>query len=193
MFDENYIELDQNALEHNIRLIKNWVGENVQFSSVVKGNAYGHGLDRFIPMALKCGVNHFSVFSAKEAYSIAGLLNEDHSIMIMGMIEGDALAWAIEHGIEFYIFDIERLKNTIALAKKIKKPALVHIELETGMNRTGLKNNEISDVLSLIRDHSDIINLKGICTHLAGAESITNYHRVKSQRDKFKRYLKKHS
>ncbi|MFT6768529.1 MAG: alanine racemase, partial [Flavobacteriales bacterium] len=43
MFQTSYIELSESAIKQNIEFIQDFLGENVTFSSVVKGNAYGHG------------------------------------------------------------------------------------------------------------------------------------------------------
>lgn len=187
MFEPTYIELDRSALEHNISVLKEWMGNEVVISSVVKGNAYGHGLDEFVPMVMDCGIDHFSVFSANEAYQLINKNGNGFTLMIMGMVEDDALAWAIQNGIEFFVFDLKRVVSAISFAKKIGQPAIVHLELETGMNRTGMHNKELKSVLQLISDNREHIVLKGVCTHFAGAESISNYHRVKRQREKFKR------
>ena len=70
MFESSTIELDYSALLNNLKVIRRNLGPDVLFSSVVKGNAYGHGIVEFVPMAEKAGVSHFSVFSAAEAYLI---------------------------------------------------------------------------------------------------------------------------
>lgn len=110
--------------------------------------------------------------------------------MIMGDTPPDALEWVVENGIEIFVFDLERLNLVISVARKLKKKALVHLEFETGMKRTGLEASCISEVIDLFKSNRDYFELQGICTHLAGAESITNYLRVKEQIKTFKSYLK---
>jgi len=68
MFDSSCIELSKSALTRNIRFIRQQIGQDVIISSVVKGNAYGHGITAFVPLAEACGLRHFSVFDATEAY-----------------------------------------------------------------------------------------------------------------------------
>lgn len=191
MFDTTYIELDSAALKHNIETIKQWFGDEVLISSVVKGNAYGHGLDEFVPLVLQSGIQNLSVFSAKEAYSIINNIGKDFNLMIMGMIEGDAIPWAILNDVEFFVFDTERLLTAIDYSKKLNRKARIHIELETGMNRTGFESKSLTKVLQLINDNRDHLDIKGVCTHFAGAESISNYHRIKRQREKFKKLSQK--
>jgi alanine racemase len=68
----------------------------------VKGNAYGHGLEEFVPMAESCGIHHFSVHSADEARKVLEVKHgEDTEIMIMGYIDNEDLEWAISKNISF--------------------------------------------------------------------------------------------
>lgn len=185
----SHIEISKEAIKHNVNFIQDLVGDEVTFSSVVKGNAYGHGIDIFCPIAYESGVRHFSTFSADEAERVMKVVPKDCQHMIMGMIFNDQIEWAIEHGVEFYVFDIDRLKATIKAAKKVGKAAKVHLELETGMNRTGFNTKQFRLALDLVEDHPEELDFKGVCTHFAGAESIANYHRIMQQRSRFKRMV----
>jgi alanine racemase len=192
MFQTSHIELSASAVKNNIDFIHKFLGDGVTFSSVVKGNAYGHGIAHYCPLAHKYGVRHFSVFSTQEALNVTKALpNHEFTLMIMGQIENEELAWAIEREVEFYVFDQDRLNATIATAKKIGKKAHIHVELETGMNRTGFPQKEIAATFKKIEMNLNHIDVKGVCTHFAGAENIANYKRVKDQYNRFKRYQKK--
>jgi alanine racemase len=190
MFHTSYIEISESAIVQNLAFIRNMLGE-VAFSAVVKGNAYGHGIEHYVPILYKHGIQHYSVFNAYEALEVFNHLPEDCTIMNMGMISADETEWAVENGIELFVFDLNRLQDMLKSAKKTRKKALVHLELETGMNRTGLTQKEMNQALALIENNKDHFDVKGVCTHLAGAESIANYKRVKDQYRRFKQYLKK--
>jgi alanine racemase len=93
----------------------------------------------------------------------------------------------IKNDIEFFVFDEERLRLAIKAAKKIKKTAKIHIEFETGMNRTGIDLKRFDAVMNTIKSNQKHIELVGICSHLAGAESIANYKRIRDQYKNFKK------
>ncbi|HCE53949.1 MAG: alanine racemase [Lutibacter sp. BRH_c52] len=187
----SYIEISKSALEHNLQFLKNYIGNGVQISSVVKGNAYGHGIEVFVPLAENCGINHFSVFSADEALSVYKSSTQNSTIMIMGLINNEQLEWTIENNIEFYVFELDRLEKALETAKRIGKTAKVHIEVETGMNRTGFAISELPAVLKLLKNNPVNLQFKGLCTHFAGAESIANYYRIHKQQKVFQKVLKK--
>ena len=181
MFPTSCIELSLSALRKNLRFLREHVGRHVKFSSVIKGNAYGHGIEKFVPMAESCGVRHFSVFSADEALRAHRARTDNSELMIMGAIDNEQLEWAIRKDIAFYIFELDRLGCAIDTAKRIKKPARIHLELETGLNRTGLDGDTLEEALAAIKDNAAHLRIDGLCTHFAGAESIGNYVRIMRQ------------
>ncbi len=180
MISSSTIEISESALQNNIDFLKSTLGSSCQLSAVVKGNAYGHGINTYVPLAEKCGVNHFSVFSADEAFKANEVLTGSQ-LMIMGFIDQSDLQWAIEHDISFYVFDKGRLEAAVKMAAKLKKPARIHIEFETGMNRTGFTKKELKLVIDILLANPQNLIVEGFCTHFAGAESIANHVRVKNQ------------
>ena len=185
----SWIELSSSAFEKNFQFIKDYIGDEVIFSSVIKGNAYGHGIEQFVPMAEDCGVRHFSVFSSDEARQATRASNHEEShVMIMGMISNGALGWAIERDVSFFIFELDRLKVAASEARRIGKPARVHLHLETGMNRLGLEPEKFKKTVNIIKRNSEHLQIDGICTHYAGAESVGNYVRIQEQIENFKEY-----
>ena len=186
MLHSSYITLNKEAYQNNIRLLTDFAGPEVTFSAVIKGNAYGHGIEYLVPMAEECGVRHFSVFSADEALKAFNAQESGSTIMIMGMIDNDQMDWAVEHGIECYIFENDRLLQAAQSARKIGQKARIHLQIETGMNRTGLERRDLGETVKILREQSNLLDLAGLCTHFAGAESVGNYLRIQQQIKSFK-------
>lgn len=179
------IEISKSALWHNLNFLRSFLRPEVKISSVVKANAYGHGIDMFVPIAEECGIDHFSVFSLDEAFAVKKALKNHADIMVMGWIGLEDVIWAVEEGIEFYAFEIDTVRAAIDAAKKAGKKAKIHLEVETGMNRTGIGGKELKKVVKLLTDNGERLALKGVCTHYAGAESVSNYLRINNQFKKF--------
>lgn len=185
MQHSSYIELSQLALKNNIKYLRKQIGDSVKFVSVIKGNAYGHGFTHFIPMAEACGLDYFAVFDACEAEMAFTAKQPKTEIMIMGWIANEDIEWAIEHDISFYVFEFNRLDKTIEIAKKLKKKAKIHLEVETGLHRSGLCGDELKKAVETIKLNEEHVFIEGVCSHFAGAESIANYVRVHKQIDCF--------
>jgi len=91
MFETSRIELSASALKSNIRFIRKRMNKGVRLCSVVKGNAYGHGLCEFVRMAMDAGVDCFGVHSSDEAYELHQGLSETPAIFIMGQMVDESV------------------------------------------------------------------------------------------------------
>lgn len=183
------VELSQAALKKNINFIRKKIGPTTRLSCVVKANAYGHGIPQIVTMLGRCGVNHISVASAYEAEEVLEYRREGTDIMIMGILYDQDIEWAIAHDIEFYIFNYDRLPLVLEKAKKLAKKAKLHIEVETGTNRTGMTEPYFRKSLTFLKRHQAHLTFQGLCTHLGGAESMSNAFRTEQQKTRYKRYL----
>ncbi len=186
MHNNSHLELDPKAYKTNIDFLRKHFHKGVLFSSVVKGNAYGHSIEKFVEIALSENVKHFSVFDSNEARRVKAVVGDQATVMIMGWLSNEEdLVWSIQNDIEFFVFEKHRLTAALAVAKKIGKKAIVHIEVETGMNRTGFNSSELKWIQDFLLKNSAFNHFKGLCTHFAGAESIANYFRIKKQIDRY--------
>jgi len=184
MNNTSYITLSKSAVVKNVNFIRSILQPGTKLSLVVKSNAYGHGIEQYVPLLEKCGVDHFSVFNYDEAVRVLSVTNKS-TVMVMGWIADKDILEAVLNKVEMYIFNIDRLTLILEKARKLKKKALLHLEVETGMNRTGLDKNEFKKAIRILNENTGHFILKGFCTHLAGPESISNYVRIKKQLKKF--------
>ncbi|MDG1275928.1 MAG: alanine racemase [Algoriphagus sp.] len=181
MIATSSLEISSKAYRQNIKYIRSEIGPDPVISAVVKGNAYGHGIPQMVEIAEKAGIRHFSTFSSDEALEVFQHSKKGSEIMILGMLYLEELEELIRNGISFYVFDFERLEAAIAISKAIGAPAKVHIEVETGFHRTGFDRKDRENLATILLENSEAISLEGLCTHYAGAESVSNFVRVKNQ------------
>ncbi len=185
MRNTSRILLNRESLKANLSFLRRMMGQDRLISLVVKGNAYGHGIHAYVPLAESLGMHHFSVFSAWEAWQVKEAANQPCEIMIMGMLFPDELDWAVRHKVSFFVFDLDRLRLAIETAKNLGIPARIHLEVETGMNRTGLERGCWEETCRLLHQNKQWLVFEGLCTHFAGAESIANYARIMRQKKQF--------
>lgn len=189
MIDNSLITLREKSVKNNISFLRSKLGDKVKISAVVKANAYGHGIEQIVPVFEKYGIDHFSVFYYSEAIRVYDCLSKPRSIMVMGWLCDENIGDAIEKGIEFFVFSIERLNTAIKYARALNLKAKIHLETETGMNRSGLDFKELNCAIDIIKENRSYIEIAGLCTHLAGAESISNYFRIQNQLLKYNKML----
>ena len=185
------IELSQAALKKNINFIRKKLSDGTRLSCVVKANAYGHGIPQMVTMLDKVGVDHISVASAFEAEEVLEFKSDRMDVMIMGILYDQDIEWAIAHDIEFYVFNADRLQLVLEKAKKLNRQAKIHIEVETGTNRTGMTEEYFKKALTFLKRNKAHIVFRGLCTHLGGAESLSNTFRTERQKERYKGYLRK--
>lgn len=181
MFETSIIEIDAEKYRSNLRFLQKTFGPEAELCLVIKGNAYGHGEKEIMNLALDAGIRTFGVFSAKEALRVIDSRREGTRLIITGDIDFSEIEWAIENDFEFHVNNPRILSSALDYAKRIKKKAKIHIEFETGMNRLGFEKDELAALAKCLRENRDHFELKGFCTHLAGAESFSNFPRVKNQ------------
>jgi len=183
------IELCSEHLANNIELIKEVVGKETQISSVIKGNAYGHGVKPFIQMAETLGLNHFAVSNAREARRAHSLLHSKSALMVMGIYGEKDVVWMIENGVEFYIENIAQLQFAIQKSKVLGRSAKIHLEVETGTHRTGFEEEALHHALTLVKNNKTQIELYGLTSQLSGAGKTGNEKRVAKQYKIFNEYV----
>lgn len=189
MIENSLITLNENAVENNVAFLRKILGDKVKISAVVKANAYGHGIEQIVPVFEKFGIDHFSAFYYSEAVRVFDSLSKPATIMVMGWLSDKSIRDAIDKEIEFFVFNIERLNIALKYAKELNVKAKIHLEAETGMNRSGLNIEELNNAITLIIDNRDYIEIAGFCTHLAGPESVSNHYRIQNQLRKYKKML----
>lgn len=177
----NWIEIDRLALAYNRETLAQLIGKGCTIVSVVKGNAYGHGFDPMVGLLEGLGAEHFSVFSIAEAVAFKRVATDRAKLQIMGYVQPELADWVVDNECHPWIGQAEAWPRYREAAERLGKPVRVHLEVETGMNRTGIMPDEALQIAGEIRDH-DLVHLEGVCTHLAGAEDHMNAPRLALQK-----------
>jgi alanine racemase len=158
-------EVDLRAIRENLLRLRDWLPKRVALMFVVKEDAYGHGL---LPVAKAAeGIaDWFGVAHVHEAFALrkAGL---NQPIFLMIPPVGGGLLAAIRAGFHIPLGDLGMLAEIEEAARRAGKPALLHLEIDTGMGRFGLLPEEAEKAVELI--HPKRVKLMGIFSHLSSA------------------------
>ena len=170
MYRENYCEIDLSAIRHNVGVMRGCLREGVRFLAVVKANAYGHGAVPVARAALSAGADCLAVAIPEEGEELrrAGI---DAPILVLGGILGREAADAdVRLGLTQVVFDEARVRLLAAAGEAAGKEALVHLGLDTGMCRIGVRTPEEAASLVRLIDGLPGIRLTGCFTHMATAD-----------------------
>lgn len=183
----SWVEIDRSCLEANIEAIRKQIAPS-ELCMVVKGNAYGHGYDPIVPLAEAAGVRRFAVFSAREAYGFLQATDGGSRLMIMGHSAHENMPWIVENELEPWLNDVADWPVMKAAAEAADKRVRVHLELETGMHRTGLYPPDALRIAKEIQAHP-LFELEGVCMHFAGREVLDDAPRMDRQQRVFDDFM----
>ncbi|PKL91124.1 MAG: alanine racemase [Candidatus Goldiibacteriota bacterium HGW-Goldbacteria-1] len=170
--------IDMSALSHNFILAGRLSGGR-EIIPVIKANAYGHGsVEVASYLTENLGAKKLAVARVNEGIEIrAGQINS--SIIILGGFYEDEIQELIHYNLEPSVYDMPLLcllDKKAAAAKKIIK---VHLKINTGMNRLGVKPEKAPGFINFIRN-SNFLKLESVYTHFADAD-LANDKRTKKQ------------
>lgn len=182
--DLSWVEISKNNLVHNIREFKNKVGKTV-LCSCVKANAYGHGLVETARIFVEAGADWLSVNALYEASKLreAGI---QVPIYIMGYTLFSDLKRAWELDCRLVVYSRETIEKLSEIASEFEKPINLHIKVETGNNRQGIRIEELVDFAKFILEKGKgKLKIEGLATHFANIEDTTDHSYAFGQLGKF--------
>lgn len=163
MYRNTYVKIDEGTLKANFKEIKRKYNNYDYYFAVVKGNCYGHGV--YSVKALKeAGANYFAVSSLEEAIEVRKY-EKKLPILCLEPISSKYIDDILKYNVTVTIDSVIDAENYSVL--KLNDKLKVHIKLDTGMNRLGIKSKkELREVISTLEKNS-LIEIEGIYTHLA--------------------------
>ena len=170
-FESKWVEIDLDALAHNMRKIREKVGAERRIAAVVKANAYGHGIAGVLKTLEESGADQFAVAVLNEALELRKLM-PDSDILVLGNVPYGSEDLSVEANIQHAVTSYKKAELLSAAAKKIGKIARLHIKLDTGMTRLGFQMDEesVSEVLEISKLPN--VEIEGIFTHFARADEL---------------------
>jgi alanine racemase len=163
-----WLEIDRAALANNVRLIRQRIGPQRQLLAVVKANAYGHGAPGAATVLLQAGADRLAVATLAEAVELreAGI---EAPILVLGYTPGWLAAEAIAHRITTTVFDLESAGALATAAAAANTQAVVHVKVNTGMNRLGIAPEAAPGFLAQLQREQPL-QVEGLFTHFATAD-----------------------
>ena len=162
-------QIDLNGLRRNVRLIRGAVPDTALLMAVVKADAYGHGMQQVARAALEAGADWLAVALPQEGEALraAGITAP---VLVLGAILPEDAESAIRSGLTLAVCTPEILRALEATASRIGMTAEVHLKLDTGMCRIGVRNTrEVGEMLGALAECPHV-RLTGCFTHFADAD-----------------------
>ena len=164
-----WVEIDLNALAHNVREIKALLAPQTALMAVVKADAYGHGAEIVAKTVLKHGADWLAVATISEGIELrqAGI---DCDILILGAINSpEEIIEIARYQLQPTICNSQQALTFSATLSQLKTTLDVHLKLDTGMSRLGTNWQNSTEFVKLV-DQLPHLKIKSIYSHLATAD-----------------------
>jgi alanine racemase len=166
---ETVLEINLNALEHNLNYYKSKIGSGTKLMAMVKAFSYGSGSFEIANLLEFNQVDYLAVAYADEGVA----LRKAGTTLPIMVMSPDSMAFdtIIEHELEPEIYSMRVLNDFIDVLKiKGLSSYPVHIKLDTGMHRLGFMENELDKLLLFLND-SKHIHVNSVFSHLVASDN----------------------
>ena len=164
----SWAEVALDAIRDNVRAIKRFIGPSRWLWAVVKADAYGHGAEAVASAALEAGADGLAVSCLSEAGDLRAVTRAPLLVLAPGDIR--AAAWMVRLGIIQTACSRPMVEAMSRAAQRLDKPARLHLKIDTGMGRIGVRPEEAVAFATFISELPGV-RLEGVFSHLATAES----------------------
>lgn len=164
----SWVEIDLSAIRHNVGVARSLIKPSTRLLAVVKSDAYGHGAVRVAKTALQSGANYLAVATVDEGIKLReGMVGAP--IVLLSEPPATAAPLLLAYKIMPSIYTPE---FAIAYAEKADEYGIrapFHLAVNTGMNRIGVRYDNVVDFMRKVSFHR-ALDLVGTFTHFATAD-----------------------
>ncbi len=194
------LEINKSNLEKNLKIVRSI---NKNLICVIKDNAYGLGIENILPILLENKCDYFAVAYIEEAVKIQKLLenlklkNQNSKIKVMSLnyVKPENVGYAIRNNIELTVFNFSQLLDYLKILDEFfeNMTLKIHIKVNSGMNRLGFDENEILELVEIIKKYNlnnkskNRLEIISIFSHISDAE---NQAETEKQVEKYEKILK---
>lgn len=167
---DRWLEIDIDAIRHNLEQVKSLLNESVRLIAVVKADAYGHGAVETARILYQNGVDFFAVAFLEEALALRRAGMRASIMLLSPLVSEDQLAAALENHITITVTSLYECGLLDQVSQRMNLKATVHLKVDTGLGRFGMEREELLEVCQTLKGNP-CIYIEGIYTHMAEAAS----------------------
>lgn len=162
------VELDREALLHNLGELKKCLSSSTEIMVIVKSNSYGHGIDIVPGVFAGAGVGHFGVAITEEGVRLREDGVEGTIVVLEGVYSGQFES-LLEYDLTPVVFNIENAKELNEFFAARNAAGKVHLKIDSGMGRVGVPSAEFESFFKAIKECTHL-EVEGIMSHFAQSE-----------------------
>ncbi|HEY8226500.1 MAG TPA: alanine racemase [Pyrinomonadaceae bacterium] len=163
-----WAEINLDNLAANFKSVKKRVGLDTKVMAVVKANAYGHGTAQCAGRLAREGADWFGVALPEEGLELRDAGIRQPILCLSGFWKQQA-ALCLQHRLTPVAYHLDMLRSLNQAAADAGVVADVHVKVDTGMGRLGVRFDELSEFISAA-DQFKNLRIDGVLTHFAAAD-----------------------
>jgi alanine racemase len=177
-----WAEIDLGRLRRNLQLVRRDLPPSVDLLAVVKDDAYGHGALDVARVALAEGASFLGVSTLEEAMVLrdSGVTGR---MLLLGERQEAELPWCVAYDLTVCVNECNTVRHLARVAAKFGKRVPVHLKIDTGMSRYGVRWDEALPLIERIVS-APALELEGVMTHFAQSDE-TDKSFAKLQQKRF--------
>jgi alanine racemase len=164
-----WAEIDLDALASNFRWVRERVGPGVQVMAVVKANAYGHGAVHCARRLSIEGADWFAVALPEEGEELRRAGIKQPILSLGGFWKGQE-ELCVRESIVPVVYRLDMIETLDQAAREAQRIADVHLKIDTGMGRLGVRWGEVGEFANALRSFQNV-RVDGVMTHFAAADN----------------------
>ena len=198
IINDTYAEINKSILRKNFDIIKKYSernsGKGKKICSIVKANAYGHGMNEIAKTLLEYGTDYLGTANYSESIELHDYLKKsgkkNFSLLCLGILTEKRKYFEeiVKRKIEVTVSDVKVAGYLNDFAKSRNKVINIQIKTDTGMNRIGFPADQAYEAVRKLKTFRNL-NISGIFSHFAESENTDSGFSLK-QITKFKQLIR---
>jgi alanine racemase len=171
-------------LAFNFHSVKEFIGQDLKYMAVIKADAYGHSAIQCARSLEAEGIDWFGVALPEEGVELrkSGIRTP---ILCLGSFWFGQEKFLIDNNLTPVIYQLEKARSINQAAKTLSQIVDVHIKIDTGMGRIGIRFDEVKEFADKLKDFENI-RVEGLMTHFAAADNLSENNFTDLQINRFK-------
>jgi alanine racemase len=175
-----WVEVDLDALAGNVAEVRRRIGPEVRILLIVKADAYGHGAVEVAREAVHGGVHMLGVATVDEGKELRGA-GVEAAILVLSPVLPEEIPEILAFDLRTTIPDLEFARELAAQARQRGKVVPVHLEIDSGMGRSGLNPEVAPEIVRQVAQLPGLM-VEGVYTHFPVSDTDIPFTRAQLRR-----------
>jgi len=183
----SWVEIKLAQLRRNYQVINRNKSRGLEVLSVIKDEAYGHGALQVARVALESRASFLGLSTVEEAMALR-VNGITAPILLLGDRLDAELPWCIAHDLTCCVSEAQAVRELGRLAARAGKRIPIHLKVNTGMNRYGVRWDQAGALLDVIVATRSLA-LEGVLSHFSQSDELDKSFAL-LQLERFREVLK---